>query len=164
MCGFGCYCFSGIRCCHQLSCGGGCGCSAVAVRFLCWPAAHAKCPLSHSPPAGMTAASPLCFSGPPQLIAAPLSSANDVSVARVVRTFYVAPSVKKKHLPLLFIKETSSLPSASSLPLWLLPVASQQRWLVNIGQELQLFIFLMRRKGGWRSNVKSSEPFHCVQR
>lgn len=95
MCGFGCYCFSGIRCYHQPSCGGGCGCSAVAVQFLPWPAAHAKCLLSHSPPAGRIAASPPYISGPPQFTGAPLSSANDVSLAHVVMTFYVDPSLKK---------------------------------------------------------------------
>lgn len=43
--------------------------AAVAVQFLCWPVAHAKCPLSHSPPSRRIAPSSLYFSGPLQLIA-----------------------------------------------------------------------------------------------
>lgn len=68
---------------------------AVAVQLLRWPTAHVQCPLCHSPPAGRIAASPLSFSGPPQLIAAPLSFVNNVSLAHVVMIFHGASSVKK---------------------------------------------------------------------
>lgn len=69
--------------------------AAVAVQLLLLPTAHVQCPLCHSPRAGRIVASPLNFSGPLQLIAAPLSFVNDVSLAHVVMIFYGASSVKK---------------------------------------------------------------------
>lgn len=76
---------------------------AVAVQLfvqsLCWPVAHAESPLCNSLSAGRIAASPLYFSGPPQLTATPMSSAICVILACVVTNFYVGPSVKRSTLP-----------------------------------------------------------------
>lgn len=70
-----------------------------SVQSLRWPVAHAESPLSHSLSAGRIAASPLCFSGPPQLTATPLSSAIDIILACAVTNFYMGPSIKKSTLP-----------------------------------------------------------------
>lgn len=112
---------------------------AVAVQLfvqsLHWPVARAENPLSHPQPFRRE---DCCFSSLPFWS----STTHCYSLVFCHRCHpclccYVLcrPIYKKKHLALLFIRETSLL-SASLLPLWLVPVASQQWWLVNAGQEL----------------------------